>query len=149
MIQAFFWQLTNWFSETISFPKVRKKIICAIIFCHSKHSFKGNKNFTWNMIRKSISASRIGLAHVASEKKYIWGFLLCSITCDIEGLDLRLSFLCPLLSPTFAMILFILAAETGAHNVMPFASHYGMLFQWLAIECNIKLFIRQLLEYRV
>lgn len=99
-------------------------------FCHSKHSFKGNKNFIWNMIRKSISTSRIELAHVTSEKKNIWVFLkLCSITCDIEGLDLRLSFLCPLLSPTFPMILFILAAETGAHNIMLFATHYRMLFQ--------------------
>jgi len=55
-------------------------------FCHSKHSFKGNKNFTWNMIEKSISASRIVLACVAPEKKkYICIFFLCSITCDVEN----------------------------------------------------------------
>lgn len=39
------------------------------------------------------------LACVASEKKNIFVFFfLCSITCDIENLDLKLFFLCLLLS---------------------------------------------------
>lgn len=43
-------------------------------FVTASTALKEIKNFTWNTIRKSISASRIELAYVTSEKKNIWDF---------------------------------------------------------------------------
>lgn len=53
---------------------MRKNYLCNHFFVTAITALKEIKNFTWNMIRKSISATRIELAHVASEKKKIWGF---------------------------------------------------------------------------
>lgn len=144
MICAFFWQLTNWYPERTSFPKDEQELCMQwSVLNHSNHSFKGKFFNILECHKKGIWSSRSVLAHFASEKKKVLVFF---------PLSYYLWYCYCLSLPTFSnMVSFQPSCsfwlQKPTHEVMPFTTHWGMLFQWFAVQCYIKLFIRQSLVY--